>query len=180
MRNALHLGDGLYSLSVAGFPNYTIDREGVVRPLQSNKILKPIMNNHGDLYFTLYRDDGSKSNQPLKTLYAKAFLPNPERKMDNTVVIKNGVQTDIFYENLCWRSRSYAIRYTRMLKNKPAYFGDVVAKETGTGRERYFKSIRQCAIYYGVLEHEVASSMVSGKRLHYAPEIEFSRPRNAI
>lgn len=82
---------------IEGFPDYTINREGIIKQcINGCSIIKtPYINNDGYLAINLKRDDGTRSVQLLHRLLAKTFIPNPngyllvrhldDNKLNNTL-----------------------------------------------------------------------------------------------
>jgi hypothetical protein len=88
--------------TIPNFPHYTIDTDGKVCSIKSNKYLKPIYNSQGYEIVNL-RIDGKTKQKYIHRLVAEIFIPNP----DNLPTIDhiNRLRYDNRICNLRWASR---------------------------------------------------------------------------
>lgn len=107
---------------VPEFPNYFIDRKGVV----SGKAVKAqTLGKNGYYYVTLYHQNTSKKLY-IHRLLASLYLPNPEGK--RTVNHKDGVKTNNDLGNLEWATDSENIQHahdTGLNKNRSKVDDDI-------------------------------------------------------
>lgn len=85
---------------IPGFEGkYEANKNGQIRSLMTNKVLKPAVNQNGYAHLSLCGKD-----HRVHRIIAKTFIPNPQGLRD--VNHKNGIKTDNRAENLEWVSHS--------------------------------------------------------------------------
>lgn len=82
---------------------YQISKEGEVKSLITNKILKPKIHHSGYYHLTLVKNKSNK-NKLVHRLVAETFIPNPNNKPN--VNHKDGDKTNYNIDNLEWVTRS--------------------------------------------------------------------------
>lgn len=87
---------------------YEVSRDGDVRSVKTQRVLKSYVENLGYPRVTLY-DGGIVKNCKVHRLVAMAFIDNPEAKSEVNHI--NGVKTDNKACNLEWATRAENIRH---------------------------------------------------------------------
>lgn len=161
------------SLEPVGFPDYIINEYGHVQSFINRRAIKPSLNQHGFPYVQLRDGEGDRKARGIASLVASIFLDEPRNPSDNTLIRKDGIKTNTHYENLAWRSRSYAITYHKELDlNKAGLFNyPVYSLESGSGRHVRFNTMREAGIFYGVRELELFDNVAAGIPIHYASHV---------
>lgn len=84
---------------IQDFPKYSITEDGHVINIETNKVLKPLLNKVGYLQLGLYIS-GKQTRKYLHRLIAEAFIPNPENKPEVNHIDGNKQNNSI--SNLEW------------------------------------------------------------------------------
>lgn len=63
-------------LPVLNYPNYTVDEEGRIYSIKSNKFIKPSTSKKGYMSVELFNENGSK-RMLVHRIVAMAYIPNP-------------------------------------------------------------------------------------------------------
>jgi hypothetical protein len=93
---------------IDGFPNYSIDENGVIINNFTGRIIKPFTDKKG--YKRIGLRIGLKSKKfYVHRLVASAFIPNPLNK--STVNHKNGVKSDNNISNLEWMTNEENLKH---------------------------------------------------------------------
>lgn len=98
--------------SIDGYDGlYEVSDQGRVKSLWhgKEKILKPVKQQNGYLYVTLYKE--GKRQSTVHSLVAKAFIPNPQGL--ETVNHKDEVKTNNCVSNLEWMRREDNVAYSQ-------------------------------------------------------------------
>lgn len=157
---------------------YFVNEKGEVYRPDTSRYLTVSTNQGGVRYVTLERVDGSRANYSVASLVAHAYLeePDPIRcGRTPTLIFKDGNKENFHKDNLAWRTRSYAIRYTKHMRH---VYAEKVKRipvrsiESG-GAVRYFPSIHDCAVHYGVRSFEIVNSLENGDEVYFAPGVIF-------
>ena len=98
---------------VVSFPNYAISKNGIVKNITKNKILKRSFSN-GYLHVGLY-NEGKKINKKIHRLTASAWIDNPNNYPIIDHINKN--KTDNRMENLRWCTQSINMRNRHIHSN---------------------------------------------------------------
>lgn len=96
------------AIPVEGYEKYTVDKNGRIYSLISNKYLKPNSNKQGYLSVELFNDKGSK-RLLIHRLVAKAFIPNPLNLPQINHKDENPKNNSV--DNLEWCTAKYNMNY---------------------------------------------------------------------
>lgn len=104
------------AISIEGYDNYFIFKEGLIYNKDRKSYIKPITNNSGYSYVTLSSSKG-KRNWYVHVLVAKHFLAN-DNKERTQVNHKNKIRNDNRVENLEWVTQSENIIHSKINNTK--------------------------------------------------------------
>jgi len=96
------------------FPRYMVSNLGNVMNVRTENLVKPQLTPQGILYVPLYGSDQG-TTRSIKVLVAKAFLDHEgfDPKIFDTPINKDGDKTNNRVDNLAWRPRWFAVKYSR-------------------------------------------------------------------
>jgi hypothetical protein len=93
-------------------PNtYAVDEYGTVKNINTGKILKPYLNEHGYWYIGLQTPDGKRKQFGVYRLVALCHVPNPDPEHFDTVNHIYGVKCTNYYKHLEWCTNDYNLDY---------------------------------------------------------------------
>lgn len=136
------------------FPTYEITNYGRVINLRTGRemVLSPTL--HGDLTVGLTRG-GYQYRYSVKVLVARAFVPGESDSFNTPILLDNDKQ-NLYYENIVWRPRWFALRYTRQFTNTPSWYFFGPIQEVG-GPE--YETYMDAAIHNGILCIDIRNSI---------------------
>ena len=148
------------SLETLGFPGYEISNEGRVRNARTEKLLKLSANQYGVVRIGLMKPEESKQiTLSLPRLVATMFVTGKSAQF-NTPINLDGDRENNRADNLMWRPRWFAVRYsTQFEENDKAMFRNTIY-DVETCDE--YKDSREAMIKHGLLEEDVLKSIVNG------------------
>jgi hypothetical protein len=88
-------------VSIDGFPKYGVNREGRVMNLKTGYILRPHESAGGNVYVSLYNENGTLCVRALGLLVARTFIPQPYEHF-NAVMHIDGHNWNNSVDNLAW------------------------------------------------------------------------------
>lgn len=104
---------------IDGFPGYSVNPLGEIINNGRGNIITASLNNFGIPRVTLRDYDNKARQKSLSTIVAETFLEPPPDWRWNTVLHKNGDQTDCGVYNLLWRPRWHVIRFHKQFDQDP-------------------------------------------------------------
>lgn len=115
---------------IEGCPNYAVSREGIVKNINTNKIIKPRVSYMGYYTVGLYDNERNHKTKLVHRLVAETFIPNPENKPQVNHIDANKFNNHI--DNLEWNTPSENTIHGYKLNlgnaNIPAYVYDLEKK----------------------------------------------------
>lgn len=131
-----------------GFESYSISTYGAIRRRGTDRLIAGHINQAGLVYVSLHKD-GRQYNRAVSPLVAGAFLNPPPNQSWNTPIHLNGNRSDLYYENLMWRPRWFAVDYHQQI----VQYGDPAnrVRDVETGEEG---TLRAICMRYGILPHK--------------------------
>jgi hypothetical protein len=145
---------------IEGFPNYEVSDRGEIFNVRTGRemVLSPTLN--GDLTVGLTRD-GHQYRYSVKGLVARAFVEG-ETELFNTPILLDGNKRNLTAENIVWRPRWFAWKYTRQFHEHHNWycFGPIVDKISGEEYRNYFDAART----NGLLCEDIMYSIYSEDR----------------
>lgn len=133
------------------FPNYIVSTLGRVVNESTKRVIEPSHTTQGALKVTLIKD-GQKCTRSLKVLVASAFVKG-ESEIFNTPIQLDGNQDNVRADNLMWRPRWFAWKYTRQFTDCDEYRDDALYLHLRSGV--FYKSMYEVGVTYGVLFKDV-------------------------
>jgi hypothetical protein len=109
-------------VEIEGFPRYMISTEGRIFNKTTNRYMKWSKNNYGHSKISLLTETGGRHDRSVSHLVAKHCVKKPNADCDRVIHL-NGDHGDCRSENLAWRPRWFAWKYSHQLKvPQPAYY----------------------------------------------------------
>ena len=147
-------------VDIKGAESYSVSSFGEVRNNSTDKLIKPHLTPNGILYVPLYIQ-GEKQARSVKVLVAEAFLEG-KTKIFNTAINKDGDKRNNRVDNLAWRPRWYAIKYSRQFLKGKEFQHETKGPIHEIKTLDIFENIRQAGIVNGLLFRDVYGSCRSG------------------
>lgn len=144
--------------TIPDYPGYSVSNHGHVMNNRTERLVKPQFTNHGVVYVPLWGDNMG-STRSVKVLVAKAFLEG-ETDVFDTPINKDGDKSNNHIDNLLWRPRWFANKYSRqfLYEYQHANDGPVFDVET----EIRYDTVYIVGIMFGLLFRDVFRSAFSG------------------
>ncbi len=101
--------------TIPEFPNYMISNCGDVINKDSGRPIRATHNPQGALKVGLV-SGSQQSTRSLKLLVARCFVEG-EDDIHDTPIQLDGIQDNVWFENLRWRPRWFALEYTKQLRD---------------------------------------------------------------
>lgn len=163
------------AVAIAGFPAYDITNHGRVLNLRTRRemVLSPTMN--GDLTVGLTKE-GHQYRYSVKGLVAKAFVNegylgamgvmhrafvSDETDLFNTPVLLDGDKHNLYFENIVWRPRWFAWRYTNQFSDMIPWYKFGPIREVGT--DTVYESYLSAAMENGILCVDIRESIYNSR-----------------
>lgn len=137
---------------------YSISSFGEVMNKQTNRLIKPQLTPNGILYVPLYVN-GEKVTRSVKVMVAKAFVEG-RTKIFDTAINKDGNKLNNRVDNLEWRPRWFAVKYSRQFLKDYDQSDKGPIHETKSGV--IFETIYEAGVINGVLFRDVFVSCRTG------------------
>lgn len=138
------------------FPDYSISNYGEVVNEHTQRLMRLSTTLQGAIKVNLVNEEG-RSTRSVKVLVAEAFV-NGQNDIFNTPIHLDGEQRNCRADNLMWRPRWFAWKYTRQFRILPGYInrGPVLELES---QVQYF-TIYDAATSNGLLFLDVWQSIL--------------------
>jgi hypothetical protein len=142
---------------IMSFPGYSVSDAGTVRNDETGHLMSHLVNQRGIIHVGLTKNR-TQYKRSLSILVAEAFLIRPSFTFDTPINL-DGDRRNNRADNLLWRPRNFATRYYRQFQQThPCFTRKVQNVET----EEIFDTSWQAALTLGVLDRDIAFSIVSG------------------
>lgn len=129
-----------------GYPGYSANRSGQIRSERRNKVLAIGINKSKHRYVCMTLD-GEQTTRALSKIIAETFVLNPRPRQFNTPIHLDGNLANCHADNLAWRPRWFAMKYTQQ------FYADLpdtrAVRERDTGEE--FENLWAPVMKYGLL-----------------------------
>jgi len=147
-------------------PNYLISDLGNVYNLILDREVRVTPNTHGHMRIGLMNyETGDRVYRSVAKLVAQAFVdPPPSPSLCDYVIILNGDFGDLRYDNLAWRPKTFAWRYTHQLKtDQPTHYHNLKVMDVDRGIR--YRSIVDAGVEEGLLFDDIWRSTHSGNQV---------------
>lgn len=143
-------------ITIPEFPDYEISNFGRVGNIRRGHIMRTSITQFGHVKITLKSEySDARFTRSVAQLVAEAFVekPNPTHLCDH-VIILDGIFSNVAADNLAWRPRWYAWKYTHQLKIvQPVHYHNLIVHNITT--DRYYNSIIEAGIMEGLLFDDI-------------------------
>ena len=137
--------------NILGFPNYMISTHGRVRNIKHGRLVKMSTTKQGAMKVSLYSEN-NRITKSVKVLVAEAFLPGRTDQFD-TAMHLDGDQSNNRIENLVWRPRWFAWKYSRQFDYLEQYSKLGPVYEIRSKKE--YSSVAEAGMSNGLLFNEI-------------------------
>lgn len=141
---------------IPDFPKYAVSNLGRVMNIRTENIVKEQRTPQGIIYVPLY--GGPEKTKSVKVLVARAFLDHGDLdpKVFDTPINKDGDKSNNRVDNLAWRPRWFAVKYSRQfLSPHPnSHVGPVYDKATNA----MYDNVYTVAVTFGLLIRHIYRS----------------------
>jgi hypothetical protein len=141
---------------IPDFPKYVVSNLGRVMNIRTENVVKEQLTPQGIVYVPLY--GGPEKTKSVKLLVARAFLDYGEYdpKVFDTPINKDGDKTNNRVDNLAWRPRWFAVKYSRqfLIVNPNSHVGPVY----DTATNMMYDNVYIVATTFGLLMRHVYRS----------------------
>lgn len=150
--------------NILEFPDYNISSLGRVYNVKRNMIMSTSLNNYGHVKITLAARDRTRHTRSVAQLVAEAFVEAPTLLCDQIIVL-DGDFTNVSAENLAWRPRWFAWKYTHQLKTtQPPHYRNLQVMNIVNDNE--YRSIIVAGMYEGLLFSDIWRSTYTGEPVY--------------
>jgi hypothetical protein len=143
------------------FPDYEVSSTGLVMNSDTNRIMRISRTAQGALKVGLMGDDGRQHTRSLKVLVADAFVGGRD-EIYNTPIHLDGDSENCNADNLIWRPRWFAHRYTYQFNHIYAYSTTNQVRDVSTGV--VYDNIYTAARRHGLLMNDILMSCSNGQK----------------
>lgn len=140
---------------IQDFPNYSVSNYGDVVNETTGRVLRQSTTLQGALKVKLFYE-GGEITKSVKVLVAEAFIESPN-ELFNTPIHLDGNQRNCRADNIVWRPRWFAWKYTRQFVILPVYINRGPVLELDT-QVQYF-TVYDAATLNGLLFNGVWESI---------------------
>ncbi len=145
------------------FPNYLVSDRGHIYNQRYRNHMRTSQQQAGHVKITLTDEHSMRHTRSVAQFVAEAFVEPADDRCDH-VVILDGDLTNLAAENLVWRPRWFAWKYTHQLKTyQPNHFKNLPVHNTTTGSQ--YGCILDAGMAEGLLFQDIWRSTYSGDRL---------------
>jgi len=145
----------IFTSSIPDFENYLVTTEGKIINLNTGRELSMTSNQNGDFMVGLHKG-GTQHTRSVKMLVAHAFV-NGESPWFNTPILLNGDKSDLRAENITWRPRWFAWKYTRQFVEPQDWYFSFPVREINARDE--YANVLHASVANGILCVDVVMSI---------------------
>lgn len=148
-------------VEIRGFDNYYISNQGRVRNENRGRLVKMSLTGHGVVKVGLVRE-GTQYTRSVKVLVADAFVEGRSELFDTPMHLDSD-QLNNTSDNLVWRPRWFAWKYTRQFTQADYYkpLGAILDTDDKT----VYEDVIKAAVKNGLLFYDIARSVLENERV---------------
>lgn len=157
-------------VEIEEFPDYLISDTGLVMNENTGRILAQSYNPQGAKKVGLFHFNKQHARS-VKYLVAQAFVPG-RTEQDNTAVLLDGDQENCNAENIVWRPRWFANKYSTQFENVGDWYlgKQVMDVESGV----VYEDILDAALTNGLLLYQILDSIHNEQARAYPDRRKFT------
>lgn len=142
---------------IAEFPQYEVSSYGQIRNTNTDRILRQSRTTQGALKVGLW-DGYQQQTRSVKVLVAEAFVRGYSDRFDTPIHL-DGDQDNVVADNLAWRPRWFAWKYSKQFPAIYQYagIGPLVERKSGV----VYEDIVEACIKNGILHRELLISLTN-------------------
>ena len=145
-----------YWRNIPEFPNYDISNFGRVYNHKRQQVMAISFTQHKHAKITLTNHQHERHTRSVAQLVADAFVRQPNMLCDQIIVL-DGDFSNVRADNLAWRPRWFAWKYTRQLKtDQPNHYKNLAVLNTMDNI--VYESIVQAGMSEGLLFDDIWQS----------------------
>lgn len=150
--------------NIPDFSNYDVSNFGRIYNSKRDVIMQTSRTSFGHIKITMSADwDGKRYTRSVAQLVAQAFVAAPNYLCDHVVQL-DGNLSNVMFDNLAWRPRGFAWKYTHQLKcNQPIYYKNLPVMNMITEAE--YDCIIDAGMSEGLLFDDIWRSTYTGAEI---------------
>lgn len=152
---------GIRTQQIPGFENYFVSNDGKVVNVNTGREMALFQIQNGELAVGLVRD-GRQFIRSVKVLVAEAFVDGKTQIFD-TPILLNGLKDDPRADNIMWRPRWFAWKYSHQFKDIPEWCLVRPVMDMVSGL--VYESVFHAGIENGLLFSDISLSIHNGTRV---------------
>lgn len=141
---------------IEDFPDYLVSNHGEVMHGETRKLIYQSATREGTIKVNLLENGGIQRSRSVKVLVAEAFVKD-QSDINNTAIQLDGNRRNVRADNLVWRPRWFAWKYSRQFVNVPEVHQKGPIRDVRT-REIY-ETVYETAIINGLLFKDIWRSL---------------------
>lgn len=150
--------------TILEFPQYEVSNRGDIYNTRRRLMMRTSRTNFGHSKITLTDYDGSRHTRSVALLVASAFVGPPNYMSDHLIVL-DGDFRNVNANNLAWRPRWFAWKYTHQLKlPQPNHYTNLPVRNVKTGV--VYDSIIEAGMAEGLLFDDIWRSTYRGNEIY--------------
>lgn len=139
---------------IESFKDYSVSNLGRVKNDVTGRVLAVVRDRNGSTSVGLFKDR-HLHRRSLSLLVATAFLKEPRERSFNCPINLDGNRSNNQVDNLMWRPRWFAIKYTRQFHDEWSHYPDYIYPVEEVNTKQRFDSCWEASTTQGILVHDV-------------------------
>lgn len=145
-----------YWLPLRQYPGYSVSSLGRVRNDRRDSLMGITTRKNKHTFVSIVQD-GRQVMRSLGTIVAEEFIISPDPFIFNTPIYLDGDLRNCRADNLMWRPRWFALKYTRQFRVPQGSIAPIVDIETG----EVFQDLWPLIMTRGLLHSDIVMSVVN-------------------